>query len=63
MFTIQYFCPRQAPYWQSLTEGLIWKTPRQFSTFESAVAECNSLLWKYHSARVLDQAGNPVYQV
>ena len=63
MFRIQYFCPRQAPIWQFLTEGLILKTPRQFPTVQAAAMICDSLIWQYHSARVIDPAGRPVYQV
>lgn len=63
MFTIQYYCPRQAPFWQTLQEGWVFKTPRMFADFNSAQNVCNGLLWQYHSARVIDPNGQVVYQV
>lgn len=63
MFRIQYYCPREAPFWQDLTEGLIFKTPVQFPTLEAAIPRCSSLVWQYHSARVIDPYGRVAYQV
>lgn len=63
MYRIQYFCPREAPYWQDLTEGLLWKTRREFPSLQGAKMVCNSLLWQFHSARVIDPRGQIVYQV
>lgn len=62
-FHIEYFCPREAPYWQTYKQGLIFKTVAQFPIFETAQARCDRMLWAYHSARVVDAAGNVVYQV
>ena len=64
MYRIQFFCPRSGnPNWQDLTEGIIWKTPRMFSDPGSAQMVCNSLVWQYHSARVIGPNGNVIYQV
>ena len=63
MYTIDYLCPRESPYWQKLTEGIIWKTPRQFASFVSAANACNGLLYLYHSARVIDPTGRVVHQI
>lgn len=63
MYWIQYFCPREAPFWQDLTEGLIFKTRREFPSLEGAKMVCNSLLYRFHSARVIDPSGRPVYQI
>ena len=62
-FRIEYLCPRQSPYWQALTEGLFFKTPVLFERFEDAQANCNGLVWQYHSARVLDATGQLCYSV
>jgi len=37
--------------------------PQTFQTFEAAEQAANGLLWRYHSARVLDPYGQVVYQV
>lgn len=63
MYRVQYFCPREAPFWQDLREGIIWKTPRTFPDLGSAQTVCNGLLWQYHSARVIDPYGQVVYQI
>lgn len=63
MYRVQYYCPTEAPYWQDLTEGLLWKTPRQFPSRQSAESVCNSLIWRYHGGRVLDPWGMEVYRV
>jgi hypothetical protein len=64
MFHIEYYCPRQAPYWQVLQQGfLIFRSPQRFGDFGSARRACDGLLWQYHSARVVnDQTGQVVYQ-
>jgi hypothetical protein len=63
-FRIEYFCPRELPgVWQALKEGLIFKTPSLFWSLDSAVAQCNGLIWRYHAARVLDATGNVLYQI
>lgn len=63
MYRVQYYCPRQAQFWQDLTEGIIWKTPRTFPSVQAAQQTCNGLLWQYHSARVIDPYGQVVYQI
>jgi len=64
MYRIQFFCPRSGnPNWQDLTEGLIFKTPRVFPSFQNAQTVCHSLVWQYHSARVIDPYGHVVYQI
>lgn len=65
MYRVQYYCPRQSPDWQDLTEPflLIFRTPSTFRTFTEAQRACNTLLWQFHAARVLDPAGRPIYQV
>ena len=63
MYRIHYYCPREGPFWQILQEGLIFKMPRQFADLGSAQQVCNSLLWQYHSSRVVDPSGRVVYQV
>jgi hypothetical protein len=64
MYRVQYLCPRSGnPNWQDVTDGWIWKTPQEFQSFEAARMTCNSLLWRYHAARVIDSVGNVVYEV
>ena len=65
MYRVQYFCPRQSPYWQDLTESvlLIFRRPQTFQTFEEAQRACNGLLWQFHGARVIDEAGQEVYRI
>jgi hypothetical protein len=63
MYRVQFFCPLQSPYWQMLTEGLIWKTPRFFGSPQAAATVADSLIWKYHSARVIDAGGNVIYAI
>jgi len=55
MYRVQFFCPRQSNNWQ-------WQ-PGGFNSIQEAVQVCNGLIWRYHSARVIDPWGNPVYQV
>jgi hypothetical protein len=62
-FSIEYLCPRQANFWQPYREGIIFKTVKYFGDFQSAEMVCNSLIWQYHSAHVLDASGRVVYQV
>jgi hypothetical protein len=54
VYRVQYFCPRQAPYWQG--NG-------QVPTFESAVALAQILKPPMGSARVIDPQGQVVYQI
>ncbi len=61
MFRLEYFCPRIGPGWRSVTGFLGW--PKSFDTQAEAQAECNALLWNYHSVRVLDRSGRVVYFV
>ena len=64
MYRVQYLCPRSGnPNWQDLTEGIFWKTPRMFGNPGDAQMVCNSLVWQYHSARVIDPYGQVVYQI
>jgi hypothetical protein len=61
MFRVQYYCPREAPLWQDLTTMLFFA--RTFATQIEAEREANSLIWRYHAARVIDPWGRVVYQV
>lgn len=61
MYRVEYYCPRKAPTWKPLTGFL--GIPRTFPTFESAQSTADSLIWQYHSARVIDPFGQIVYQV
>ena len=65
MYRAQYFCPREAPVWQDLTDSFLglFRQPQVFRTLDDAVRVVNALVWRYHSARVIDPAGNVVYQV
>lgn len=65
MYRVQYFCPREAPTWQDLTEAflIVFRSPAVYPSFAQAQESANSLLWRYHSARVIDPAGRVVYQV
>jgi hypothetical protein len=63
VYRIQYLCPRQGNFWQDLTEGFLWKTPRLFADPGNARMVCDSLIWQYHSARVLDPQNRIIYQV
>lgn len=62
-FTIEYYCPLQSQFWQPYREGVFLKTIVYFNDFPHARAVCNSLLWHYHSARVVDSQANIVYTV
>ena len=61
MYRVEFYCPRQAAYWQPLRGFL--GIPKTFSDGSQAIAAANQLMWQYHSARVLDPMGNVVYQV
>jgi len=63
MYRVEYFCPRQSPYWQVLKSGILFKTPQIFETFPAAQNACNQLLFQFHSARVIDPWGAVVYQI
>jgi hypothetical protein len=63
MYRVEFYCPRSGnPNWQPL-RGFLGLIPQTFSTPEAAVNACNALLWRYHSARVLDPFGQVIYQV
>lgn len=62
-FRIEFYCPRQSPFWQPFTEGLFFKTIKTFRTLEESQAVCNTLVWAYHAARVIDAAGIQRYSV
>jgi len=62
VYRVQYYCPRSGKmYWQLLTGFL--GMPKTFGSYGEAQQACNSLIWQYHSARVIDGAGNVLYQV
>lgn len=64
MYRVEFYCPRSGRfYWQPLRGGFLNLMPQTFSSLEAAVMTAESLLWRYHSTRVLDPAGNVVYQV
>lgn len=64
MYRVEYYCPRSGRlYWQPLRGGFLSLMPQTFQTFEAAEQAANGLLWRYHSARVLDPYGQVVYQV
>jgi len=62
-FRVEYYCPRQAPYWQRFGTGLFSPQGKAFPSFDLAAAQANALIWQYHSARVIDVYGNVQYQV
>lgn len=53
MYRVEYYCPREAPYWQPYGTG----------DFTAAMQTCKRLVFQYHSARVIDPMGNVIYQV
>ena len=62
MYRVEFYCPRSGnPNWQPLRGFL--GIPKTFGSYAEAEAAANQLLWKYHSARVLDPYGQVVYQV
>ena len=64
MYRVEFYCPRSGRlYWQSLRGGFLNLMPQTFPGLEEAAAAANRLMWQYHSARVLDGAGNVVYQI
>lgn len=64
MYRVQYLCPRQGPMWQDLTTGfLFFQSPQTFPTLQAAQMAADSLMWQYHSARVVDPYGQVVYVV
>lgn len=54
MYTVQYFCPRQSPYWQG--NG-------QAPSFPAAVNLALMLKPPHGSARVIDPWGRVVYEI
>lgn len=63
MYRIHYYCPREAPFWQEYKEGLFFKTPAVFSDLQRAIQVCDSLVWRYHGARVIDPSGRVAYSI
>ena len=62
MFRVEFFCPRQDPNrWQTLRGFL--GIPKTFGNQGQAQAAADSLIFQYHSARVVDPWGNVVYQI
>lgn len=57
---MQYLCPRQSSDWQWV-KTLFWV--RTFDVFADAAGVAESLIWQYHSARVVDLSGNVLYVV
>jgi len=60
MFRVQYFCPIEGPEWKDV-KG--WLFPVWFDTQGQAERAADSLIFKYHSARVLNRRGEVVYTV
>jgi len=63
MYWIQYLCPRESPYWQTVTDGIIFKARREFHNPRDAVMACDLLMWQYHAVRVIDPSGNVIYSI
>ena len=62
-YRIDYYCPREAQFWQRFGRGFFSPSGSAFSFLNTAVDTANTLLWRYHSARVVDSLGNVVYQI
>jgi hypothetical protein len=56
MYHVEYYCPREMPG--------VWQADPQnpWFIFGNAVQRVNRLIFQYHSARVVDGAGNVLYQ-
>jgi hypothetical protein len=54
VYRVEYFCPRQAPYWQG--KG-------QMPTLQGAIALAQVVKPPQGSARVIDPYGRVVYQI
>jgi hypothetical protein len=54
VYRVQYFCPRQGPYWQG--KG-------QFATFELAIGMAQIVKPPQGWARVIGPSGQVVYQI
>ena len=64
MYRVEFYCPRSGRlYWQPLRGGFLNLMPQTFPRLESAAAAANGLVWRYHSARVVDSSGQVVYQI
>ena len=66
MYRVEFYCPRSGRlYWQPLTETvwLFCTRPRLFATLEAASSAADALIFRYHSARVVDPAGTVAYQI
>lgn len=55
-FTVQYFCPRQSPYWQGSNAGPV-------PAWSQAVGLAQILKPTRGSARVLNLYGQTVYEI
>ena len=63
-FYIEYYCYREQPVmWRRFGRGLFSPLGRSYRDFGAATAAADALIWRYHSARVVDVLGNPLYQV
>ena len=62
MFRVQFLCPLQSREWQTLN-GFLGLFPREYASLAEAAAEADGLIWRYHSARVVNAVGRIVYQV
>ncbi len=64
VYRVEFYCPRSGKlFWQRLKGGFLGLQEQSFPDQNSAEQACNSLIWKYHSARVIDPWGNEVYRV
>lgn len=55
MYRVQYFCPRQSPYWQ--------ESQNAYSDFETAAWWCELVKPPQGMARVIDPYGQEVYRL
>ena len=55
MYRVQYFCPRQSPYWQT-SQGV-------YGSFQTAATWCQMVKPPQGQARVIDQYGQVVYAI
>jgi len=55
MYRVQFFCPRQSPYWQTSTNA--------YNDWNAAVTWCQMVKPPRGSARVIDAMGRVLYQV
>ena len=55
MYRVEYYCQREKPP--------MWRHFQTVPDFGWAVEVCKDLLFRYHSARVIDPNGQVVYQI